>query len=206
MFLVIKMEIRQIRLGEIKSNCYVVSHQGKAMIIDPGFESDLVIDYLYENQLVPELIYVTHGHFDHCGGVKQLKEYYNIVVYAPKKDEIWMNDSAYNRWLYPIPVDHWVTKNDKIFFQGIEFTILETPGHSDGSTALYHAPYLFGGDTLFYQSIGRTDLPFASFDKIKKSILKLYELPNQTTIYPGHGRPTTIAHEKQYNPFVKGKL
>lgn len=199
------MEIRQIRLGEIKSNCYVVSKNNKAMIIDPGFESDLVIKYLYEEKLEPVLIYVTHGHFDHCGGVKQLKEYYNLPVYAPKKDEIWMNESSYNRWLYPIPVDHWVTKNDTIEFLDMSFTILETPGHSEGSTALYHAPYLFGGDTLFYESIGRTDLPFASFDTIKKSILKLYKLPDKTIIYPGHGRPTTILHEKENNPFVKGK-
>ncbi|CCV64150.1 Zn-dependent hydrolase [Alteracholeplasma palmae J233] len=199
------MEIKQIKLGSIRSNCYVVSHLGKAMIIDPGFEDTQVIDYLTQENLEPTLIYVTHGHFDHCGGVKQLKELYHIPVYAPLKDKIWMTDNAYNRWLYDIPVDFWITGKDSISFSGLEFKILETPGHSEGGTMLYLAPYLFGGDTLFFESIGRTDIPFSSLDVLLDTIRNLYKiLPDNTTIYPGHGRPTTISHEKQNNPFVRG--
>jgi hydroxyacylglutathione hydrolase len=110
---------------------------------------------------------------------------------------------VYNRWMYDIPVDQWVIDGDEIDFNEHIFKVIETPGHSKGSTALYESPNLFVGDTLFYESVGRTDIPFSSFEELKDSILKLYELPDYVVVYPGHGKPTTIAHEKEHNPFVK---
>lgn len=197
------MEIVQFKLGEIKSNCYVISEDKDCFIIDPGFESSIIIDYIKQSKLNPQFIYITHGHFDHTGGAKQLKELYHIPVYAPLKDKIWMQDSVYNRWMYDIPVDQWVIDGDEIDFNEHIFKVIETPGHSKGSTALYESPNLFVGDTLFYESVGRTDIPFSNFEELKDSILKLYELPDYVVVYPGHGKPTTIAHEKEHNPFVK---
>ncbi|HEY8405578.1 MAG TPA: MBL fold metallo-hydrolase, partial [Acholeplasma sp.] len=153
------MEIVQFKLGEIKSNCYVISEDKDCFIIDPGFESSIIIDYIKQSKLNPQFIYITHGHFDHTGGAKQLKELYHIPVYAPLKDKIWMQDSVYNRWMYDIPVDQWVIDGDEIDFNEHIFKVIETPGHSKGSTALYESPNLFVGDTLFYESVGRTDIP-----------------------------------------------
>jgi len=197
------MLIKQIILGSIASNCYIVSKNNQCFIIDPGFESPLVIDYLKENNLTPEFIYVTHGHFDHIGGVNQLSSLYKIKVYAPKLDMIWFEQNDYNYTGKKVDVDVWVNDNDTIKFLDYQFKVILTPGHSAGSTALYHHPHLFSGDTLFKQGIGRTDLPFGSFQQLQLSIKQLYQLPDDTIVYPGHGPTTTIEFEKKYNPYIR---
>ncbi len=198
------MEIIGLKLGDIRSNAYVVSVGKECFIIDPGFESTVVIEYIKSRKLDPQFIYITHGHHDHTGGVKQLKELYHIPVYAPLKDKIWMGDTVYNYWPYEIPVDQYVVENDVIEFGKQIFRVIETPGHSQGSTALYCAPHLFTGDTLFFEAIGRTDIPFANLELLKESIQnKLLLLPDETIVYPGHGKQTTIGHEKAFNYFEK---
>jgi len=167
-----------------------------------------VINYIDENKLNINAVYITHGHIDHVGGIKQIKSKYDTKIYAPLKDKIWFIQSNYNRLGYEIPVDEYVEENAKIHLEDYEFTVIETPGHSEGGTILCDLEHhmCFSGDTLFFETIGRTDLPFSSFDAIEKSIRKMYRLlPNQTKLYPGHGRPTTIGHEKLYNMFVKEK-
>lgn len=199
------MDIMKFALGDYRSNCYIVSENKKALVIDPGYESDEVINYIKENQFILEGIYLTHGHVDHVGGVKQLKALFDTIVYAPKKDEIWFHVNPYNRWGYEIPVDIWVNDMDQLHFFEKEFTVYETPGHSQGSTVLYTDQTLFSGDTLFFQSIGRTDIPFSDSMTIYQSVKRIYKLfGDDVDVYPGHGRPTTIRHEKKYNPFVKG--
>lgn len=198
------MDIKSIRLGDLRTNAYIVSKGKQCFIIDPGFEPSEIIEYIKTKKLEPQFIYITHGHHDHVGGVRELKDLYHIPVYAPLKDKIWMSDTIYNYWPYEIPVDQFVIENDIIDFEDYQFRVIETPGHSEGSTALYAAPYLFGGDTLFYESIGRTDIPFASEEKILDTIKnKLFTLPDETKVFPGHGKPTTIFHEKINNPFIK---
>lgn len=199
------MDIMKFVLGDYRSNCYIVSENKKALIIDPGYESDEVIDYINKNQLTVEGIYLTHGHVDHVGGVKQLKEKFKTLVYAPKKDEIWFHVGPYNRWGYEIPVDIWVNDMDQLPFLGTTFTVFETPGHSQGSTVLFCDQTLFSGDTLFFQSIGRTDIPFSDSMTIYQSVKRIYQLfGDDVDVYPGHGKPTTIGHEKKFNPFVRG--
>lgn len=198
------MKIERIVLGNLRSNCYILYEKGRAFVIDPGYENDQVIHFLKENDLVLEGIYVTHGHFDHTGGIRQLKEHTRTTVYAPEKDKIWFEkDSKYNQFDYEIPVDVWVDEGDEIDFFDHTFKVIATPGHSEGGTSLYTPSLLFSGDTLFYQSIGRTDLPFADAKTIYQSVKKLYALPDDTIVYPGHGRETTIRHEKNSNPFVR---
>jgi len=197
------MEIVQLKLGDLRSNCYVISEGKECFIIDPGYETTIVSDYIKSSKLNPQFIYITHGHFDHTGGVKQLKNLYHIPVYAPLGDKIWMQDTIYNRWMYDIPVDQFVIDGDEIDFAGHLFKVIETPGHSKGSTALYEVPNIFVGDTLFFEGVGRTDIPFADFDELKESILKLYQLPDNTVVFPGHGKQTTIGYEKLNNPYVK---
>lgn len=202
------MNIKKFILGLYKSNCYIIYENQNAIVIDPGYESDEVINYIDENKLNINAVYITHGHIDHVGGIKQIKSKYDTKIYAPLKDKIWFIQSNYNRLGYEIPVDEYVEENAKIHLEDYEFTVIETPGHSEGGTILCDLEHhmCFSGDTLFFETIGRTDLPFSSFDAIEKSIRKMYRLlPNQTKLYPGHGRPTTIGHEKLYNMFVKEK-
>ncbi|MBN2300532.1 MAG: MBL fold metallo-hydrolase [Acholeplasmataceae bacterium] len=198
------MEIKKFSLGNLRSNCYIVYENKKAFVVDPGYENDEIVPFLKTNDLKLEGIYLTHGHPDHVGGVKQLKDIYHCPVYAPKKDEIWLSLSPYNQIGYEIPVDVWMNDLDQIIFLDKEFTVYETPGHSEGGTILSYHHILFTGDTLFFQSIGRTDIPFANQQKIYSSIKRIYELfDDVVVIYPGHGRSSTIGHEKKFNPFVR---
>ncbi len=202
------MKIKSFTLGHYRSNCYIVYKNEHAIVIDPGYESDEVIQFINNNNLIIDAIYLTHGHVDHVGGVKKIKALYNAKVYAPKKDEIWLIDSIYNHVGYPIPVDQYVHEGFRFNLDDIEFLVIETPGHSEGGTVLYakDASICFSGDTLFFETIGRTDLPFSNFSSIKESIEKLYEmLPDETILYPGHGTKTTIEHEKKHNMFIKYK-
>ena len=199
------MKITKFPLGSIKSNCYIVHEGQKAFAIDPGYENNELIPYLKGKGLTLESIYITHGHYDHVGGVKQLKDIFDCAVYAPLKDKIWMIQSPYNQVGHIIPVDVWVADLDDVTLIGNNFKVYETPGHSEGGTVLSHNQILFSGDTLFYQSIGRTDIPFSNSQDIYKSIKRIYSLfDDDVIVYPGHGRQSTIGHEKKYNPFVKG--
>lgn len=198
------MEVYCLKLGELKSNTYIVSVGKQCFIIDPGFEADKILEFIKSKKLQPQFIYITHGHHDHTGAAKNIKEVYHIPVYAPLKDKVWMIDNIYNYWPFEVPVDQYVVEGDEIEFEGLMFKVIEVPGHSEGSTALYSSPYAFVGDTLFFQAIGRTDIPFSNHQVLIESIkTKLFTLPDDTIIYPGHGKETTVLHEKIYNPFFK---
>ena len=201
------MEIKRFVLGPIQSNCYIVSKDQEALIIDPGFPEKVLIEYLEKNKLTPKFVYLTHGHFDHWGGLKMLKNQYpNLIACAPTKDQVWLTEGEYNRWGYEAPIDQYVDENDKIMFGGKTFNIMETPGHSNGGTILYTDTFAFTGDTLFYQTVGRTDIPFSDMRTLYFSIKRMFnELDDQLICYPGHGRETSIGHEKKYNPFVRQK-
>lgn len=199
------MRIMSFVLGEYQSNCYVLFKNYKAMIIDPGYNSKELENFLLENGLMVESIYITHGHFDHVGGVNSLKRRYpSMTVYAPKKDTYWYMKDPKNGIYEDIIIDKYVNEGDYVYFQGVVFKVIETPGHSYGSTCLYTDGVLFSGDTLFYHSVGRTDFYLGDSRALYKSIkMKLYLLPDETVVYPGHGRKTTILEEKLNNPFVR---
>ncbi len=198
------MHIKRFSLGLLRSNCYVISNQGHAIIIDPGYESLEVIQYIEGENLIVDLIYITHGHHDHVGGVKQMKSHFDVLVYAPKKDIEFVGNFPLNRFGYAIPVDVWVTEGYTFDALGKSFKVYDAPGHSEGGTLLYVDYILFTGDTLFYQSIGRTDIPRANSEILYHTIKRMYHIfPKETIIYPGHGRHSTIGHEQQFNPFVR---
>lgn len=202
---VIKMEIHKLQLGNLRSNCYIVYENHKGFIIDPGYESEDILRFIHKKELEIEGIYLTHGHFDHVGGVKLIKDVCDCLVYAPIKDKIWLGKSTYNQVGYEIPVDVWVKHGDSIKFFDKTFTVYETPGHSEGSTVLFGEQVLFSGDTLFFESIGRTDIPLSNSEVIYQSVKKIYDwFDEDVLVYPGHGRPTDIGHEKKFNPFIKG--
>lgn len=202
------MKIKVFTLGTFRSNCYIVYQNQQAIIIDPGYDSDEVITFITENHLNVTAIYATHGHVDHVGGIKKIKDLFNPIVYAPKKDEIWMIDSIYNHVGYVVPIDEYIDEGFELFLEDYKFVVFSTPGHSEGGTILYNERenICFSGDTLFFETIGRTDLPFSDFTDMKKSVEKMYTiLPDKTQLFPGHGRSTTIGHEKKHNMFIKYK-
>lgn len=199
------MNIKRFILSMYRSNCYVIDNNGHALVIDPGDDPRDVINYIESKNLIVDAIYLTHGHIDHVGGVKAFVEQIDVPVFASYKDINWLTVTNLNRLGYEIPVTNWVNDKDKLQFIDKTFTVHETPGHSQGSTVLAVDDMIFSGDTLFYQSIGRTDLPEGSMEQIYKSIKKLYTIfPGETKVHPGHGPSTSIQHEKENNPFVRG--
>lgn len=199
------MHIKKFTLGPLKSNCYIVYHQKNAYILDPGYESQDVLDFILDNQLHIQFIYLTHGHPDHIGGVDFLNKTLSVPVYAPLKDKWWIDVYAPSQGITATITDY-IQEPFSIPFIDESLHIYDVPGHSEGGTVIYSKAhqYLFSGDTLFFQTVGRTDIPHADPDKLTKSIQKMYTLfPKDTMVYPGHGKETSIGHEQLHNPFVR---
>jgi glyoxylase-like metal-dependent hydrolase (beta-lactamase superfamily II) len=159
----------------------------------------------------PVAILLTHGHFDHVEAVNYLKNKYNLQVYANIYEKGNLSDAS-KIYVFgggdgqSVNVDKWVEDGDELTFGELKFKVIHTPGHTVGSTCYLIENHLIAGDTLFCESIGRCDLPGGSFETIDRSIkTKLYTLPEDTIVYPGHGSTTDIGHEKKYNPFVAGE-
>ena len=206
------MEITKIMLGELASNCYVQPvGNGKCVVVDIGGDAPVLFRRLGMLGLEPAAILLTHGHYDHIAGVEQVREKYNIPVYVHTLDAHMLTDGHANLgdWIstQPFqPVQAWETveDGDTLQFGDSTFTVLHTPGHTVGGCCYYCAEeqVLFSGDTLFHGSVGRTDFPTGSMGMLHDSIhRKLFVLPAETTVYPGHGEATDIAYEKRYNPY-----
>ncbi|VEU81015.1 MBL fold metallo-hydrolase [Haploplasma axanthum] len=189
----------------MSSNCYILNNGEKAVVIDPGFEDNNLFDFLRNKKLNVEMIVLTHGHFDHWGGLKKLQSLYpNAKTYASSIDDIWYKVGPNNRYNYEPLFDYDLNKLNEINFLGEKYKVIKVPGHSSGSVAFYNNKTLISGDVLFFRGIGRYDLPEGDYDTLISSIKKLYTLPNETTVYSGHGRQTTIGFEKEFNPFIRG--
>ena len=217
------MRIMRIVLGPLRTNCYILSRDDEALIIDPGWHEDidLVFKEIERNSLNPRYIVATHGHFDHVLGVGFLKRRFSPIFMAHEKDlnmilrahEIAHRFLGVNAPQVPTP-DYFVREGQKIFIKDLVIKVLEVPGHSPGSIALYidpvennvDKPVLFSGDTLFRESIGRIDIPEALPHEMIRSLRKLVNLPRQTIVYPGHGPETTIGHEIRYNEYLRELL
>ncbi len=205
------MKIEKIPLGPLGTNCYLVMKGQEAMIIDPGGDADKLNAYLKEADLKPIAILLTHAHFDHIGAVEELRDMYQIPVYVHKAESDWLsnpnlNGSALFR-MEPIsaaPADSFISSGE-MSVGSFVFNILETPGHSPGGVAFVFSEekWVVSGDSLFQRGIGRTDLPGGDFEVLVETIKsKLFSLPDDYTVYPGHGSETSIGDEKLHNQFV----
>lgn len=204
------MQIKTIPLGNIGANCYTVSSDNAAIVIDPGEFSQEVCTFLEENKEKQRLILLTHCHFDHIGGAKKLREITGTKIAIGEKEfDATLSSSKTLSDYFGIFVDRFKAdiplKNGEVLNVGdLEIRCIETPGHTVGGMCYLFENSLFSGDTLFRLSIGRTDFPDGSFKEISRSIKMLYEvLPDDTVVFPGHGEDTLIGYEKNYNPYVR---
>ena len=195
------MEITVLTLGDYMTNCYILHQEGsgKCLIIDPGYEAGRILELLQEQNLEPEAILLTHGHFDHVGAVRELAAETGCRVYL-NTEELSMPPRLTAEPLYYTDA---YSEGDSLCPAGIPFRALSTPGLTAGSVCLITCNYLFSGDTLFSGSCGRTDLPGGSKRDVRKSLRRLAELPQDYSVHPGHGESTTLAWEKQYNPYMR---
>ena len=197
-------------------NTYIAHFDGRndCVVFDPGFEPRLILDYLDKRSLTPAAIVCTHGHSDHIAGNGALKNRWPdcpLVIGvgdAPKLTDPELNLSApFGASLVSPPHDRTVDNGDRFTAGGLELEVLAAPGHSSGHVVFLCRqcqPWqVFGGDVLFQGSIGRTDFSDGDFDALREAIhTKLFTLPDDTIVLPGHGPATTIGHEKRTNPFV----
>ena len=209
------LEIQTIVSMPFAENTYVLWKKGSknAVVVDPGFEPDAIIDFLNERGLVVGAILNTHGHSDHIAGNAPLKNAFPDAPLliglhdAPLLTDPEANLSAgYGFDVLSPPADQTVREGDVVSFAGLTFEVLDIPGHSPGHVVfvIRERPVIvMGGDVLFRGSIGRTDFPGGDFDLLASGIRKkLYTLPDDTIVYPGHGPVTHTGHEKRTNPFV----
>lgn len=203
------MEIKVLPLGDIAVNCYLVSSENGAIIIDPGFYTSELEDFFEENSTKEGLILLTHAHFDHIGGALKLREKTDVKIGIGEFENKFLSDSSVNlsylfgESLKPFSADVLFKDKEKFTVGDIEIEVIHTPGHTFGGVSYLIGDYLFSGDTLFNCSIGRTDFPTGDFETLSKSIKKLYTLPNETKVLSGHGNATNIGYEKNFNPFVR---
>jgi glyoxylase-like metal-dependent hydrolase (beta-lactamase superfamily II) len=196
-------------------NTYVVWRQGRkdALVIDPGLEPDLILDFCRERELEPVAILNTHGHADHIGGNGTLKQVFPDAPLIIGRDEAHLLSDADANLSAPFgmaivspPADQLLQEGDTLDLAGVRLEVSEIPGHSPGHVVFVHRAtpvIVFGGDVLFRGSVGRTDFPGGSAQRLFEGIRnKLFTLPDDTVVYPGHGPVTTTGHEKRTNPFV----
>lgn len=200
-------------LGDVSTNCYIIYREGtgKAVIVDPADNGAYLLNKCRELGVAPEVILLTHGHFDHILAVEDIRRAFRCEVYAHMDEERILKDASLNLSgtlgtdQMGLAADYLLRDNEVLDLLGCEWRVIATPGHTIGSVCYYieSEGVLISGDTLFAESLGRTDLPTGNVSDIIRSITKrLFILPDDTMVYPGHGEPTTIGHEKQYNPVV----
>ena len=185
-------------LGDYQTNCYLVRQAGQTqcVLIDPGYAADFLLDTLNAKELELSAIALTHGHFDHVGAVRDLAAETGCRVYLSGDELSLPPVITAGRLCY---TDLYT---DRFTAAGIPFTVLKTPGHTPGSVCLRTGSLLFSGDTLFAGSCGRTDLPGGNPADMRASLKLLAAIPENLTVYPGHGEATTLDAEKRYNPYL----
>ncbi|KGX88871.1 MBL fold metallo-hydrolase [Pontibacillus litoralis] len=207
------MEIEQLPLGTLGTNCYLIMEGEQALIVDPGDEADKLIRMIERRNVKPVAILLTHAHFDHIGAVDAVRNHYQIEVYVHQEEQEWLSNPDLNGSAMFSMVTSTISANKaehllqpgKMEISPFHFEVRHTPGHSPGSVSFIFAKEGFAivGDTLFAGGIGRTDLPGGDTATLITSIEKqLFSLEDRMTIYPGHGPKTTIEIEKQSNPFL----
>jgi hydroxyacylglutathione hydrolase len=206
------LKLESFSLGPLGTNAYLLSKpdENKGIIIDPGMNPKPLLKRIEGMQI--EAILLTHAHFDHIGGVDEIRKLKGCPIYLHDAEADWLTNPKNNgSTKYPElggpietdPAEYALDEGQVLKMLGVEIKVFHTPGHSPGSVSFLLGSHLFGGDVLFRMSVGRTDLPGGRSQDLLNSIHgKLFKLPEETVVYPGHGVRTTIGYERQNNPHV----
>ncbi len=204
------VQVHTLVVGRLQTNCYILASKSEALVVDPGDEAPRILRYVNDLGAKLKTIVATHTHFDHVLGVSELKTQTG-APFLIHKDDLPILESMQDRVQMffglevppPPKADDFLKDGDSVKFGDETLNVLHTPGHSPGSISLAGNGYVFTGDALFNQSIGRTDLPGGDFETLINSIKdRLFRLDDGTMVYPGHGPETSIGDEKLANPFV----
>ena len=206
------MRVVGLELGPLQTNCYFVVDEpsGKAIVVDPADDGEGIWQRVWDEGWVLEKILLTHGHYDHIGGVAALKDLSNAEVWIHEKDAAMLENSETNfssfiGTPYACRSDGFLEENQSIGVGSSEMRVLHIPGHTPGSTGFLGDGFVIVGDTLFQGSVGRTDFPGSSGTLLLDSIRnKLLILDDGVRVYPGHGPSTTVGRERRDNPFLVG--
>lgn len=205
------MEVKRFVLSSMGVNSYLVIDKQAAILIDVGLEPQVVIDYLMGREITLEAILLTHGHFDHIGGVDEVTDAFEVPVYIHESERAWLNDPALNgsssfsffRDIRCSAEPTLLLGDSKLKIGDFIFNVIHTPGHSPGGLTYSISNWLFTGDTLFKGSIGRTDLGAGNYQDLITSINeKLFNLNDEMIVLPGHGEESLLGYEKRNNPYV----
>lgn len=198
------MLIKTLPVGQLETNCYVVTNEStlECVVIDPGDESNTILDYIESNHLKCTAIMITHGHYDHTGAADAVAEETGATVYMNSRDDARVIESR--QLPYQLP-DNGINYDDGdiIDTAGLRFEIIATPGHTPGGVTIKCEDCLFTGDTLFRGSLGRTDLDGGDMDKELASLKKLCSLEGDYEVYPGHMGSTTLQRERSFNYYCR---
>lgn len=207
------MIIKRLVVGPLSANCYIVGSEatGEGLVIDPGGNPGGILKTISDSGLAIKMIVLTHGHSDHIAALCDIQDRTGAEVAIHTADAQFLNGRGSLSTMFgisyktPDPPDRLLDEGDIIDIGGLHFSVLHTPGHTPGSICLLTGDKVFTGDTLFYRGIGTTLMPGSSRRQLIDSIhTRLTALPDDTIIYPGHGRQTTIGAERRNNPFVRG--
>ncbi len=192
-----------LQLGMLDNNVYIVTSGNNCVVIDCPFDNGQLLSYIEQHNLVLQAIVLTHGHFDHCGGVATLLAKFDVPVYCNSSDWQLCSQASNNRWgvkCYDCTPTHELDSGS-INIGGIDFTVMHTPGHTAGGVCLISGEVLFSGDTLFDMSIGRTDLG-GDYDTLMDSLVKLKNLEGNYILCSGHGQISTLSKQRNGNPYM----
>ncbi|MFC2336532.1 MAG: MBL fold metallo-hydrolase [Negativicutes bacterium] len=206
------MKIKSLVVGPVAANCYILSDAtGEGAVIDPGGDAAAILDYIKQEKIKVKVILNTHGHSDHIAANDEVRDATGAPLYIHPADMNMLIDPRANLSVFmgeavtSRPAEYRLEEGDTVRFGTSELKVLHTPGHSPGGVCLIGDGVVFSGDTLFAESVGRTDFPGGSTEQLIQEIKeKLMPLPDDTLVYPGHGPATTIGWERQYNPYING--
>lgn len=207
------MTIESICLGDLDTNAWVVTDgAGACAVFDCPGDPGALVDHLRRRGLVPQVVYLTHAHFDHIAGLDELRKVFpGVPVAVHGLEAPWLSDAQAN-------LSHWgaapvrvgdaelrVAEGDELALGALKFRVLHTPGHSPGSVSyhFYEEAEVIGGDVLFRGGVGRWDFPGCDRDALRRSLARLTDLPDETRVRPGHGGSTTVGREKGTNPYLR---